>query len=139
MQYRVLNRALTTNLYRHNWDKSISKLCTFCNDRIEMLEHLLYQCHLILPLWKNLAKILNYFYQLQITINIRTALLNDHDGKNKEIVNLLIVILKQHIYLEKCFQRIPHFQDFMGKLSYWYPIDKCIAFEQNKVKNFYPK
>ena len=139
MQYRVLNRALTTNLYRHNWDKSISKLCTFCNDRIETLEHLLYQCYLILPLWKNLAKILNYFYQLQITINIRTALLNDYDGKNKEILNLLIVILKQHIYSEKCFQRILHFQDFMGKLSYWYLIDKCIAFEQNKVKNFYPK
>ena len=82
---------------------------------------------------------MNYFFQLQIKINIRTALLNDYDGKSKEIVNLFIVIPKQHIYSEKRFQKVPLFQDFMGKLANWYLIDKCIAFEQNKVTNFYRK
>ena len=135
----MLNRTLTTNVLRNKWDKYFSSLCTFCNTYSETTVHLLYKCDLVCPLWKKLERIINYFYQIKLDIDLKLVLLNNYQGPGKEIVNLLVIIMKQFIYATKCAQDIPDFIKYMSKVSYWYRIGKQITLDTNKWKKVQKK
>ena len=139
-QYRILVGALTTNVKLHRWSKGhISDKCIFCHSWQKSVMHILYECEEVQKLWKALEKILHYFYGVQIKFTAKLVILNDYSGPQKSIVNVLIIVLKQHIYSEKCFGRIPTFQRYMTKLSWWYQIDKQYLYQNYstvKAKNF---
>ncbi len=40
LQYRVMHRTLVTRERLYEWKMSESKLCTFCDEEIETIEHL---------------------------------------------------------------------------------------------------
>ena len=64
---------------------------------------------------------------------------NNYEGKQKELVNMLIIILKQYVYSSKCKQEIPNFIGLVAKMRYWYLVDKQIASENNKLEQFNKK
>ena len=66
-------------------------------------------------------------------------ILNNYKGKNNLIVNMLIIVLKQFIYAQKCFDVQPTFVDYISKLSYWYNVDKQIANDNNEYNKFVKK
>ena len=48
--YKVLNRILPCRKALHNWDKIENNKCTMCN-QIETVEHMLFSCTNIKPIW----------------------------------------------------------------------------------------
>ena len=64
---------------------------------------------------------------------------NNYYGKHKKLINLLIAIVKQYIYLTKCKHENHTFIGLVNKMRYWYLIDKQIAFEANKLSHFAKK
>ena len=126
-QYRLLTKRLTMNTLRARWDPDISPMCTFCKEHCETSIHLLYECRWTRPLWDKLQRIMNHFYQNNINITLSLIILNNVNGKDKQILNMLIIIMKQYIYSQKCFDEKPNFQEYMNKLANWYFIDKCHA------------
>ena len=138
-QYRLYTKSLTTNLRRHKWDPEVSPLCTFCANQVETTIHLLYNCPMILPLWERLSTWTNYFLQIDIIFSMDIVFLNNYRGKQKEIINSMIIVMKQYIYACKCKESIPTFGNFVTKLSHWYFVEKDIAYKDNKVDKFHKK
>ena len=140
LQYRVLTRSLTTNIRRNKWHKEISTVCTFCKEHPETIIHLLVSCQHVKKLWSALERTLNYFFNVSVELNPQLIVFNNYMGESKYIVNLFVVIMKQYLYASKCLaETLPSYPEFMNKMSYWYQIDKCIALETNKFKQFQSK
>ena len=126
-QYRVLTRTLTTNERRSKWNSKISDKCTFCKRETETILHLLTQCDHVQNSWSNLKRICSHFLGTDANFTYDVIILNNYQGPSKELVNLFIVILKQYIYVQKCFEVLPTFTEYMGKLAMWYQTDLCYA------------
>ena len=114
--------------------KGKSPLCTFCKNKKETIIHVLYECDKIKELWEKTKSICNHFFEVKIEINAELAILNNYKGKKKGIINILIAIMKQHIYAKKCYEEIPNFQEFMYKLAEWYEVEKVFAWKNNKYE-----
>ena len=138
-QYRILSKTLTTNIHRFRWKKVTNNKCTFCKNEAETVIHMLWECEYVQKLWCNLRKKCNYFLGVDVNFTAEIIILNDYEGKNKDMINQLIVMLKHHVYAQKCFDSIPTFPDFMLKLSHWYSVEKHFAYECNNTKKFYKK
>ena len=69
-QYRLLHRAIITNVHLARWGKCPDNLCTFCNETKETYVHLFIYCKYVEQLWircdefmnKNLSKHTNIFW-----------------------------------------------------------------------------
>ena len=144
LQYRILNRALTTNIKLYKWNKVSSENCSFCKKEKETVIHLLIECDKVKKLWTSLEKSINYFLKIRIQLDPPLIILNNYKGKNKNLINLFIVSLKHHIYASKCLQEEPDFKKFMAKLSHWYQVEKYLVYQdsnynQRVINNFYKK
>ena len=87
----------------------------------------MYYCEKVKPLWDKLEHFCRYFFQVDVNLNVSVVILNNYERSRKELINLLIVILKQYVYSEKCFGVDLSFKNFMDKLTQWYFVDKCYA------------
>lgn len=56
--YKLLHNLLTTNLSVSKWDKNINGNCNNCNIP-ENIKHLIFECGLLMPLWRKISLILN--------------------------------------------------------------------------------
>ena len=136
LQYKILNRILTTNITRAKWDKNVSPFCAFCGAHKETMVHLLFDCAIVQNLWKALKKWLKYFFKIEIEWTKELVILNNYRGKNRKFTNTVILILKQYIYSAKCKQEIPKFSNFSSVLHYWYNIEKTAAWQSKRVTLF---
>ena len=134
-QYRVLTKTLTTNIKRSIWNISISKLCTFCKKKDETILHVLYECEQVRTLWDKVVKTIEHFFNVKVIIDENMVICNNYRGPNREIINFLIIVLKQHIYASKCLETIPTYVSYMNKLAMWYFVDKCFAVQDNKYED----
>ena len=56
LQCRILNKKLTTNIKRSQWNNEVSLLCTFCGNTLETVLHIMLEGRKTKPLWKALNK-----------------------------------------------------------------------------------
>ena len=131
---------------KNNPEKIMEK-CKFCQAETETVKNLLYQCKEVEKLWKNLERTIDYFLNLKVRLDVVVVILNNYKAPSADIINQLIVIMKQYIHSERCWQVMPQFHKFMARLSTWYLIDKHLVYEnfsqkklkqlQKKWKNFF--
>ena len=124
LQYRIFTKKLTTNVVRAYWDEKISKKCTFCSGPDETILHLLYTCNKVLPLWLKLQKIIDYFWHIKVDFTAEMVILNNYTGAKAEVVNFLMIILKQYVYAKSVSRKNQIFLNIWKKLTNWYFIDK---------------
>ena len=136
-QYRILNKALTTNVKRSRWDSSISAVCSICGKEEETVNHLLFHCYIVRKMWSAWERMIQCYFDITINLNLPMILLNNYKGTHQYIVNLSICVMKQYIYASKCKDNIPSFMGFMSKMSLIYLCEKDAAFKNNKLKQFY--
>ena len=134
-QFRVLQRGLTTNLKRSQWQKELSCTCTFGCGKTETVTHLLWECNITKDLWKKLEKFIFYFLEIRINFSMVCIILNNYSGPKKELINVLIAIMKQYVYTSKCFQKTPIFKEFVEKVSYWHLAEKHLMTTNFTYKN----
>ena len=139
LHYRFITKSLTTNIKRHKWDKNVPPLCSFCQTSDETLQHLFVECKDIEMIWRHLEKWIKYFLNVEVMFNSELICLNNYLGKRKDLINMIIVIVKQYIYACKCLNEKPTCQGSIEKLWYWYRIDKEIARDRNRLVKFEKK
>ena len=132
-QYRVLNKLLLTNVRRSKWAEGVSNKCMFCKESVETIKHSLVDCKAITTLWVKLNKICKYFFDINLEMNSELIILNNYMGHHKEIINFMILVMKQYIYCQKCFETIPTFSSYMEKLAQWQRIDLVHAWQHDKI------
>ena len=136
-QYRVLTGTLTTNVRRAKWSSGdITSKCTFCNESEETVYHLLVSCPKVTVLWTALSKICQYFLNVKVIFTADYIILNNYQGMSVEIINQMIIVMKQYIYSQKCLKQDVTFSGFMSKLSWWYSVEKCIIWESYTDKKY---
>ena len=139
LQYKILNKTLTTNIKRSQFNKMVMPLCHYCQNKNESIQHLLYECQEVQKMWKKLQTWIEYFYAVRCQFSLSMVILNNYYGPVKGLINTLILILKQHIYAVKCKQQQLKFVDFIAKINYWYNIEKIESLEAGKMKIFHKK
>ena len=136
LQYRILNRILTTNTKIAYWDKSISSNYTFCFEKSETLLHVLFHCKKVKQMWVSLEKWLKHFQNISVEFNPSLIILNNYEGMNNQFVNMVIIVMKQYIYSTKCKEQTLKFVDFMYTLNHWYQMERIESLASNKMKTF---
>ena len=126
-QYRILTQTLTTNVLRNKWCNEVSPKCSFCQMSLETVVHMLVNCPVASKIWKALTKWIRHFMNIEIKLTPALIILNNYQGKDKQLINTFIIVVKQHIYASRCKQEIPTINTSITRLHYWHKIEWIAA------------
>ena len=79
---------------------------------------------------------MTWLHSCEVKVDPAMILYNNFGGKNKILVNMLMIVMKKYISSAKCFQEQLSFRKYIDKLSYWYFIEKTMAIYNGNMKNF---
>ena len=130
--FRILNRCLTTNLVRSKYEK-LSSNCSFCNDKVETVYHLFYQCSQTKALWTAFNRWISKIVGEKISVSKTEIMFNEYKGTNGILVNLFILIMKRYIYVTKCKQGQLKFINFCALLHHVYKVELITAKSNEKI------
>ena len=93
-----MHYGIVTNTKLYYWKVINSPLCTFCELESEDTLHLLYNCNVIKKLWKSVDDWLKTG-NISINMSVENIILNNVDNNPFDVVNTIILIIKQYIYI----------------------------------------
>ena len=133
-QYRVLQRALVTNIHLSKWNIVQSANCTFCCEEVETAVHLLVECPIVQYLWRNVFIYIKECFSIEVSEPSTTAIiLNDVHKGHPKAVNMLVLITKQFIYSQKCMGQQLAFPVLKALFKRVENIERYIAIKNGKV------
>ena len=139
-QYRILQRALVTNVQLYHWKKVETQECTFCNDDKETISHMLVKCRVVQRLWDNFCIYIKEQYgEINPQMSVKNILLNKIVPRKYEVINFLCLVTKQFIYRQRCMAQELHFPILKGILRSIEIKDKYIAQKNGKIVQHYRK
>ena len=65
-QYRLLQRALVTNIHLQKWGLIDTCLCSFCGSHKETVLHILWECEFVRDLWNNVCEYIEKRFRIVI-------------------------------------------------------------------------
>ena len=134
MQYRINHRALVTNVLRHKWDNTITKLCTFCGMEDETIVHIFTRCKKVIDIWKLLSRWLKHFCFIDFETEEYAIVFNRYRDSFPKLVNTILLIVKQYIYAAKCQKRELKFTEIIGKIQEYKMLEKVNAIKNQKLE-----
>ena len=136
-QYRILHRILATNDLLVNMNIKQNNLCTFCNEEIEKLEHLFWQCNTVNTFWENVEQWIydktDYFINID---KVRAIFGIPNISKPSIPVNYLLTVTRYYIYNCKLNENnltIPGWQVFIKQ---YLEVEKLIAIKNDTFRQF---
>ena len=133
-QYRLLQRAIVTNIHLYKWGMKESELCSFCGEERETYTHLFCDCLKIVEVW---SKVWEYARTRFNVTEIRcdpVAIIGNRVGNfRSSIVNLLVLITEQFIYAQRCAGCVPSFSALLMIFKQIESIEKYIASKHGKL------
>ena len=135
-QYKILNRILFTNSKLFKLKLVESPLCSFCDKNEETLEHLFIFCEHSRAFWKEISSWLHEcgietLPDLTDQINIMFGLF-DVDN-HFMLLNHIMLIAKQTIFLCRQKSITPSFIIFLAHLKKIFRIEEYLAKEKKKL------
>ena len=103
-QYRLCHRAIITNVRLKHWKMIDCDLCTFCKEERETLVHLFVKCQSTKILWYEACKVYYEISKEVITLSDYEKIFGSSSGVLERVKNLIIIIVKQYIYRQRCLQ-----------------------------------
>ena len=104
-QYRLLHRSIITNIHLCKWGKTLSNLCSFCNQQPETVLHLFIYCPKIKELWIGMELFMERFSSLPICFNVQNVLWNKLCKQAGHVKNAICLFVKQYIYRQRCLHK----------------------------------
>ena len=103
LQYSIIHRYVGCNYNLYNWKIVDSPLCPYCSE-LDTIEHLYYYCNEAKIIWNALEKLSKDVLLLNSNLTVLEVLLGIPHIANthSQILNLLILVGKQCIYLSRC-------------------------------------
>lgn len=135
-QFRILCKALTTNVRVAKWDTNTSDLCTHCKNAKETVIHLFIECPNAQKLWKAFYKWILYFHKLKILLSPAEIMLGTYKGKLASLVNSMVLIAKFYIYRSKVQKTIMKFVDFITEVNKYKLLEERIATKNDKLYKY---
>ena len=139
--YRLLNRAIITNIHLKRWGRKNDGLCGFCGENEEeTYTHLFYFCHKAQMLWQNVQE---YAQKCGVTepldMCVESVILDSLCKNSKSVSNYLCVVTKQYIYAQRCMGLELSSTALINRFNYFKNIEKYIATKNSNLGKFYSK
>ena len=132
-QFRLLHKKLPSNKELYRWKLKNSPKCSFCDCKDSIL-HMLFDCAGITEVWQ---KVTYHVRKLESTDILRfdtlDLLINLVHPKPVNIINLQVLVLKQLIYRNKCFNRNTTFNEFLHEVQMIERNEEQVAMHSGKL------
>ena len=102
---------------------------------METLEHLFWDCSKIKKFWASIVELLEPYIKLHNVIDNKSVLLGTKYGQNSILVNHIINIIKNYIYVTKCNNRILCQVGALSKVREVFHIEQNILLQCKKESN----
>ena len=132
-QYRLLHRAVITNIHLMHWKMRETNLCSFCNTAKETYGHLFYECTEVKPMWGVISDLATSMCDVVFNFNKENVLLNNVIDNICHVVNFLCLILKQYIYRKRCLNQKLCAPELIRTIYSVRNMEKYIAIKNNKL------
>ena len=135
-QYRLLHRAIITNVHLFRWGRIKSNLCSFCNLSKETYSHLFFECSKTAIIWDRVKCILKSISGVEYCIKKNVVLFNFHgrDTQKDVLRDLIILLAKKYIYRQRCLKRNASANEFSAIIAQQKRMEKFIAVKNQKVE-----
>ena len=135
-QYRLLHRAIVTNIHLAKWGMMESDLCSFCGLDRETYLHVFIQCPNVCKMWNVGRGVLD-----------KRGFVYDNDSRSrllrnlsqKSAVNMVYVIIKQYIYSKRCRKQTLSDRELLHTINDFINIEKFYAVKDIKLSKFNAK
>ena len=106
-QYRLVHRAIPTNIQLKHWRKSETDLCSFCEINRESIPHLLVRCPVVQPVWEAVKEMCTQMTHTPLPVeeikeHAKTLILNDLEQPSHRSIAMSA---KQYIYRQRCLKK----------------------------------
>ena len=136
LHFKIVNRIYATNKYLVNIDPSQTPYCTFCNESIETIAHLFWECAKTKIFIKEILSHLKTNYQVVVENDVNKWFMLT-DLSNIDI--LVITVAKASIHKARMSSRIMCLNNFMRSLKNEASKEYYIAKEKSKEDAFLRK
>ena len=115
-QYRLVHRILPTNKFLHKINIKTNDLCSFCGEQSETFGHLFWDCDLVASFWLLFADLIKQTYNIDIHLDKTTVIFGvlRHSLFQNCNINLLILLAKKFLYLQKMTHRNLNIHTFVN-------------------------
>ena len=139
-QYRLLQRAIVTNIQLHRWNFVTSNICSLCKEEPETPIHLLCTCRISKTIWENIAHHLRQEYHIrEVTIDVKSILFNEITGNKRCLGNFICLLTKHYIYSQKCLGKQPNINNLIAQIRTTENLEKYIAMKNGKLSQHHKK
>ena len=132
-QFRLLHRAIITNVHLCKWGKVDDANGSFCKKEKETYSHLFLHCESIKPIWNKVDQWMKQWNDTIITLSVDKVILNCIVEDARSVKNFICLMLKQYIYRQRCLQKAPTYQEFISITEKVRNVEKYIAIKNNKL------
>ena len=120
-------RIIPTNKYLLKCNLTQSILCDFCNNNIETVNHLFWECQITQQFWSELKTFLSNL-NITLTLDLLTITFGEKEqGFQNMIINFIIICSKYFIFRSKYMNTTPCLTMFKNYLY------KRIDIEKNMI------
>ena len=131
--FKILFFITATRGRLFHWNIEESDVCTFCNEQIETLPHLLVECEVVKLFWIDLQLWLYERTDILVDLNVREILIGFQDGKF--IMLNAVYLLAKTIILRCSYEnKFPNLTAFKNIITQFLLVEKSIAMRNSKNK-----
>lgn len=135
-QFRFLHRIIFCSKTLFDWKLVDSPRCTFCQDHYETVEHLFFYC----PFTARFIEMFQAWFEAvttdEVLITVSDFFFCNHED---ELLNILMLIAKQHIFQRRVIDRYPNVYIYKDRVMEIVRIERFEAFNTKKFKPFIRK
>ena len=133
-QYRLLNRAIITNIHLKHWGIVDENKCTFCGEHRESYLHLFIYCDFVKELWCEMDKYMNQISADPIYFDVDTVMWNRIIPANAgHIKNFICLVTKQYIYRQRCLKKDLNVHELKVIIMNLRNMERYIAIKNGKL------
>ena len=135
LQYRINHGILVTNSWLHRVGIKDDDTCMYC-DQVETIAHLYTGCDVIKIFWDDISANISFMPRLNVFEK-----LYGHIGiiENFRLINQLLIIARQCIYVCKGTGKVPNFYHFKNMIAVTMALEKVNAIQQDKTDVYLKK
>ena len=115
-QYRLLHRAIITNVHLFYYGIVENKQCTFCQDEQETYLHLFIYCKKVKDLWLKVEELMDTFSDEQIDFKEDKIICNKLVDNPNNIKNFICLIVKHYVYQKRCLKQPLVYNELKAKI-----------------------
>ena len=123
-QFQILHQILPTNSKLFLFKLLDTELCSFCHETKETIVHLFYVCQHVRNIWIILKQKLRELCGVDVCFNEQIVIFGYNDkSENYRAINLLILLAKRFIYINRCQYSIPNMKSLFEYIKCFRCID----------------